>query len=152
MSSIEKNSTGSSEPETASRHIRKAVINGIGVKGFYGDCAFDTNDLFDMLHSISAKVVIKIRKNTSADWCSGSIYRRRVIRENQEKGYKTWAEEKRYGMRLSGTDGIFSAVKRKFGENCMTRSAKDPEADGFQRLWKYDYINQGARERVKTLK
>ena len=116
--------TGSPEPETASRHIRKAVMNGIGVKGFYGDGAFDTNDLFDLPHSISAKVVIKIRKNASTDRYRGSKHRRRTIREYQEKGYKTWAGENSYGMRWPGTEGIFSAVKRKFSENCMSRSAK----------------------------
>lgn len=39
-----------------------------------------------------------------------------------------------YGKKWSGTDGIFSVVKRKFGENCMGRSAKGLEADGYERL------------------
>jgi phosphoribosylaminoimidazole (AIR) synthetase len=54
-------------------------------------------------------------------------------------------------MRLPGTDGIFSAVKRKFGvgENCVSRSVDGLEAEGYQRLWIYDYINQGAKEEVK---
>ena len=67
-------------------------------------------------------------KNASTDRYRGTKYRRRAIREYQEKGYKRWAEVNSYGMRWPGTEGIFSAVKRKFGENCMSGSAKGLEA------------------------
>jgi len=140
---------GPSEPETAGKHLTDATLNGSKVREFYGDGAFDVNDLFDLAHSIGAKPVIKIRKNASADHYKGSKYRRKAIREYQEKGYKTWAEENHYGMRWPGTEGIFSAVKRKFGENCMSRSVEGLEAEGYQRFWIYDYINQKAREEVK---
>ena len=39
--------TGPSEPETAQKHIREAVMKGIKVTEFYCDGAFDTNDLFN---------------------------------------------------------------------------------------------------------
>ncbi len=54
-------------------------------------------------------------------------------------------------MRWPGTEGIFSAVKRKFGENCVSRSSEGLAAEGCQRLGVYDYINQGAKEEVKAL-
>ena len=54
-------------------------------------------------------------------------------REYREKGYKQWAEEKHYGMRWPGTEGIFSATKRKFGENCVSRSKEGLKAEGYQR-------------------
>jgi hypothetical protein len=72
-------------------------------------------------------------------------------REYWEKGYRTWAEENHYGMRWPGTEGIFSAVKRKFGENCVSRYVEGLEAEGYQRLWIYDYINQEAKNRVKAM-
>ena len=53
--------TGPSEPKTASEHIRGAAMKGMKVNEFYGDGAFDVNDLFDLLHSINAKPVVKIR-------------------------------------------------------------------------------------------
>ena len=37
----------------------------VRVKGFYGGGAFDTNDLFTLMHSIGARPVVKIRKNAS---------------------------------------------------------------------------------------
>ena len=121
------------------------------ISRFYGDGAFDTNDLFDLMHQIGAMPVIKIRKNASADHYRGSKYRRRAIREYQNMGYKQWAEDNDYGMRWHGTEGIFSAVKRKFGENCVSRSVKDLEAEGYQRIWVYNYLNQGAKREVKSL-
>ena len=143
--------TGPSEPETASEHIREAVMKGVRVKGFYGDGAFDVNDLFTLLHVTGTDPIIKIRKNASTDRYRGSKYRRRAVREYREKGYRQWAEENKYGMRWPGTEGIFSAVKRKFGENCVSRSPEGLEAEGYQRFWIYDYINQGAKMEVKSL-
>lgn len=143
--------SGPSEPETAGKHMAEAVMKGVTVRGFYGDGAFDVNDLFDLTHSIHAKPVIKIRKNASTDRYRGSKYRRRAIRDYRQKGYKEWAEDNNYGMRWPGTEGIFSAVKRKFGENCVSRGTEGLEAEGYQRLWIYDYINQGAKKEVKVL-
>ena len=54
-------------------------------------------------------------------------------------------------MRWPGTEGIFSAVKRKFSENCMSRSSQGLEAEGYQRFWVYDYINQRAKRMVKAM-
>ena len=98
-----------------------------------------------------ASPIIKIRKNASTDHHRGSKYRRKAVREYQEKGYRQWSEENNYGMRWPGTEGIFSAVKRKFGENCVSRSVKSLEAEGYQRIWVYDYINQRAKTEVKSL-
>ena len=50
-----------------------------------------------------------------------------------------------------GTGRKFSAVKRKFGENYVSRSVKGLEAEGYQRIWMYNYLNQGAKREVKSL-
>ncbi|MEM4100823.1 MAG: IS5/IS1182 family transposase, partial [Thermoplasmata archaeon] len=47
---------------------------------------------------------------------------------------------KKYGMRWVGTEGIFSAVKRKYGENTVSRSKEGLIAEGYQRFWAYDTI------------
>ena len=142
---------GPSEPEAAANHLREAAMNGVNVREFYGDGAFDANDLFDILHFTGTKPVVKIRKNASTERHRGSKYRRRAIREYQQKGYRQWAEDNQYGMRWPGTEGIFSAVKRKFGENCVSRSQEGLETEGYQRFWIYDYINQGAKKVVKAM-
>jgi len=85
---------------------------------FYLDDEFDVNDLFTLLHSIHARPVEReIRKNASSDRYEGSKQMRRSIKNCQCKVHGVWAEEHHFGMRWSGTEGIFSAVKRKFGEN-----------------------------------
>jgi hypothetical protein len=79
---------GLSEPESAQKHVREAVMKGMNVTEFYGDGAFDTNNLFTLMHQIGAKPVIKIRKNASTDHNRGSKYRRKAIREYQNNGYR----------------------------------------------------------------
>ncbi len=135
--------TGLSEPETASRHITDAVKKGVRVKEFYGDGAFDVNDLFNALNLTKTKRQIKIRKNASADHYRGSKYRRRAVRDYKEKGYKTWAADNSYGMRWPGTEGIFSAAKRNKCSNCVSRSAGSFESGSFQTIWVYDYMCSG---------
>ena len=55
------------------------------------------------------------------------------------------------GMRRPGTEGIFSAVKRKSGENCVSRSTEGLEVEGYQRLWIYDYVNRRAKKEMKAV-
>jgi len=42
-----------------------------------------------------------------------------------------------------------SAVRRKFGENYVSRSTVGLEAEGHQRLWIYVYINNAAKEALR---
>lgn len=51
----------------------------------------------------------------------GSKRRRNEIRKYRKLGYEQWARETRYGMRWVATEGIFSAVKRKFGERIVSK-------------------------------
>ncbi len=129
--------------------MKNAVLHGVNIRKFYGDAAFDANDLFDLAHAIGVKTVIKIRKNASTDLQRGSKYRRREVREYREKGYEAWAEQNRCGMRSPGTEGIFSAVKRKLGENCVGRSAAGLENEEYRGTWMHDHINIGGEEAVK---
>ena len=45
-------------------------------------------------------------------------------------------------MRWPGTEGIFSAMKRKFGENVVSRSSTGLVAEGYQRVWAYDELRE----------
>ena len=42
-------------------------------------------------------------------------------------GYERWAVENNYGMRCPGTEGIFSAVKRNFGEHVAEHPVGFPD-------------------------
>ena len=49
------------------RHLLSKAKKGIGIRSFYGDGAFDQSSMFNRLHSLKEKPVIKMRKNASAD-------------------------------------------------------------------------------------
>ncbi|MEM3860508.1 MAG: IS5/IS1182 family transposase, partial [Candidatus Micrarchaeaceae archaeon] len=115
---------------------------GIGIKKFYGDGAFDQSSMFNKLQLLHIKPVVKIRKNASTDYYNGSKYRRRIVREYKNMGYKRWSSLNNYGMRWPGTEGIFSAVKRKFGENTVSRSEEGLLTEGYQRFWAYDEMKE----------
>ena len=136
---------GYSEPRTAARHVREVVQKGYRVRKFYGDGAFDTVEMFDTLHVTGTEPVIKIRKSAQSYYRhspGGSKYRRREVKEYRKQGYRAWAEQKRYGLRWPGTEGIFSAMKRKYGENMVSHSPRGLVAEGYQRAWAYDELKE----------
>ena len=56
-------------------------------------------------------------------------------------------------MRWPGTEGIFSATKRKFGENCVSRSKEGLKAEGYQRAKReVKCMNYGLKRRIKSEK
>ena len=136
---------GHSESRSAAAHVRAAAERGYRVRKFYGDEAYDTNGMFRALHEAGTEPVIKIRKSAASrirsNWSNWKA-RRRAVREDPALGYRAWTEEKGYGMRWPGTEGIISAVKRKFGENMVARSPRGLEAEGYQRIWAYDELRE----------
>ena len=132
---------GYTEASIAMDHLSSISQKGIKINRFYGDGAFDQSPLFDKLHSLGTKPIIKIRKNAS-EWYRGSKFRRREVRDYKNMGYERWSSLNNYGMRWPGTEGIFSAVKRKFGENTLSRSKEGLLAEGYQRFWVYDEMRE----------
>lgn len=88
---------GKAEPVIAGRHLKRLKPGGKVISRFYGDGAYDTNDMFDALDD--TKSVIKIRANASTDCCRGSKRRRREVRDYNSLGYSKWAEQSGYSMR-----------------------------------------------------
>jgi hypothetical protein len=137
---------GHSEPQTAATHVRAATDRGYRVRKFHGDGAYDTRAMFAALQATGTEPVIKIRKDAATyrrhSPGPGGWPRRKAVREYRRLGYRTWAETKGYGMRWPGTEGIFSAMKRKFGENTVSRSSRGLVAEGYQRIWAYDELRE----------
>lgn len=139
---------GHSEPGTAASHLCSAAGRGYRVRAFYGDGAYDSRAMFPALPETKARPVIKIARNAQGNinhtTCRdpGASARRRAVREYRSRGYREWAETQGYGMRWPGTEGIFSAVKRKFGENTVSRSPRGRVAEGHERFWAYDELRE----------
>jgi len=65
---------------------------------------------------------IKMRKDTATK-SRGSPYRSECVRRRNKIGYDKWAEETGYGMRWK-VEGLYSSVKRIFGETVRATSKK----------------------------
>jgi hypothetical protein len=112
--SFEVNLVPTSEPESAKRQLRKLIDHDVDVTGFGGDGAFDEIDLWRLLESNEIQPVIKPDLNARDD--SPSPARNTNVKERNSRGYKRWASNHGYGARWPATEGIFSAIKRVFGE------------------------------------
>lgn len=136
-----------SEPEVAEDHMRQLLNEGYEIEGFYGDGSFDTNMLFDFcdLNKIDPK--IKIRENAIQD-PNGSWRRNKEVEKYKEKGYEKWAEEKGYGRRWTGTEGIFSAVKRIMGDRVRSKTIENMCKEVSRRFWVYQIMKRYAEEKI----
>jgi hypothetical protein len=147
---------GDDEPKVAMKHVRGIERKGKKVKEFYGDGKFDNNDTFAELdkRKIEAKIPVHINANVR----SSKHARRKAIREQfglpviagarhfwdsrkkRRKMQSKWRKTVKHGMRWPITEGIFSAVKRKYGENVVSRKTSNMIAEAIQRFWAYDTI------------
>lgn len=129
----------STEAETALSHLEKLIALGFSIDKFWGDGAFDTLDLFNLLAKYNIESAIKPRNTATSDEPE-SAARKKEVEKLKEKGYKTWAEEKNYGLRWTGTEGIFSAVKRKYGEKVRSTKIENMLKEIKRKFWTYDRI------------
>lgn len=102
-----------------------------------GDGLYDSEDNFNLYDELDIEAGIKIREN-AVDGGLGP--RPRAVREYQEKGYKQWAKDKNYGFRWVATEGIFSAVKRIFGEELTSHKKRNLYHEAKLKFWSYQTI------------
>lgn len=108
------------------------------IKKLLGDGLHDCEDTFDLCEKENIKTGIKIRENAVGN----GLYRRaKEVRLYKNKGYKRWAKEKSYGIRWLCTEGIFSAVKRIFGEFVRCVKKRNMYHEAKLKFWAYNQIN-----------
>jgi len=135
-----------SEPKVAAKHIELLKEKWIKMKKFYGDCAYDTNEIFNAIGD--AESAMKIRKNATTYRCKGRR-RRQEVREYIKLGYKKWAKKVKYGLRWA-IEGIFSSIKRKFGEDLRARSVIGLIAEAMKKVLAYDVMISYAKNEMLT--
>ena len=135
---------GPSEPKIAENQMKQLVENDIHIDKFHGDGGFDSRQMFNCLDKINTEPVIKIRKNATTK-ARGSFLRKSEVIMYKENGYKEWAREKDYGMRWPATEGVFSAVKRKFGEKTRSKSIGNMCKEIKRRFWAYESMKNYAK-------
>jgi hypothetical protein len=135
----------SSEPDIARDHMEKLMLKGINVKKFFGDGSFDDMDLWAFLEHNEIEPAVKPRKSAVLEG-NGSLRDKEVLKIR--KGYKKWARERQYGIRWNGTEGIFSAVKRKFGEQTRSHKIENACSEVKRKFWIYDRMKVYAEMRA----
>jgi len=102
-----------------------------------GDGLHDCEDTFNLCEKLNIQTGIKIRKNAVP---KGLGRRPREVRSYQELGYETWANHNKYGLRWPATEGIFSAVKRIFGESVMSHKKRFMYHEARLKFWSYQQL------------
>jgi len=134
---------GESEPEVAVNHMESLIENGCEIEQFWGDGAFDCFDLFEFCEEHDIEPAIKIRRNAVL-WGDSPPLRIDEIMMLQWIGHDDWAFVKDYGMRWPGTEGIFSAIKRKFGETLRSTKEENMIHEARTRFWVYERMRKYA--------
>lgn len=114
------------------KDIDKVILDGL----------HDCEDTFDLCKELGITPAIKMRKNASS---KGLSKRAEEVRLYKKLGYKEWAKQKGYGMRWVATEGIFSAVKRIFGENVRSHKAENMYKEAKMKFWAYQQLRSSAK-------
>jgi hypothetical protein len=138
---------GDSEPDVAEKHMKELIENGNDIDIFFGDGSFDKHDLFDFCDQHKIKTSIKIREN--ADPKAEGSWRRSVeVKKYKKLGYKKWAKQNEYGRRWTGTEGIFSAVKKIYGERVKAHKIDNMCLEAKRKFWTYQLIKRCTEDKM----
>jgi len=105
----------------------------------FGDGLYDVKDNFKLYEKLNITPGLKIRKNASTK-SKGCMSRKKEVIKYKKQGYKQWAQNINYGLRWPSTEGIFSAVKRIFGETLNNHNKKDLYHEAKMKFWAYQTI------------
>jgi hypothetical protein len=137
--SFEVNLIQESELDSAKRQLAE-FINKKTVSYFGGDGSYDEIALWNWLVYNKIEPIIKPDRNAIIP--SGSRERDKNTSERNDLGYDLWAREHGYGDRWPATEGIFSAVKRIFGEQIHARSERGIIQEAKIKFWAYQRIKR----------
>ena len=137
--SFEVNLIQSSELKSAKRQLAELKMKK-NISYFGGDGSYDEIDLWNWLVYNRIEPIIKPDRNAIIP--SGSRERDKNTSERNDLGYDLWAREHGYGYRWTATEGIFSAVKRIFGEQIHARSERGIIQEAKIKFWAYQRIKQ----------
>lgn len=126
---LDERSAGRGMIRNNQTNIEKVLMDGL----------HDVKDTFELCGKLNIETGIKIRKNASP---KGLHKRAREIRSYQELGYEEWASQKQYGMRWPASEGIFSAVKRMFGESVTSHRKRNMYHEAKLKFWAYQHLKE----------
>ncbi|MEM3013346.1 MAG: transposase, partial [Candidatus Bathyarchaeia archaeon] len=107
------------------------------VSKVYGDGAFDSSEVYELLESKIIEAAIKPRRNSRMD--TPSEPRRRAVAMYKRLGHKQWTNLTGYGKRWS-VETAYSTFKRTFGEYCMAKTMSNIEKEMTTKAYIYNTI------------
>jgi hypothetical protein len=138
--SFEVNIIQSSELESAKRQLAELKNKKVDIKFFGGDGSYDQIALWNWLVYNRIEPIIKPDKNAIIP--SGSRERDKNTSERNDLGFDLWSREHGYGHRWPATEGIFSAVKRIFGEQIHARTERGIIQEAKIKFWGYQRMKR----------
>ncbi|MBN2250483.1 MAG: transposase [Candidatus Altiarchaeota archaeon] len=138
--SYEINLLPASEPDSTQKQVTKLLSSGLTIKSVGGDGGLDKKSLRDFLDQQGIRPVIKPDENALSD--TDCIPRNKTVFERNKRGYKRWAKKAGYGHRWTATEGIFSAIKRMFGEEIKAASEKGMLQEAACKIWTYQKLKK----------
>jgi len=138
--SFEVNLIQDSELESAKRQLAELLEKNIKIDSFGGDGTYDEIALWNWLFAQGIEPIIKPDKNAIIP--SGSRIRDKNVKEKNVIGFEYWSRNHGYGFRWTATEGIFSAVKRMFGEQIHARSEQGIIQEAKIKFWAYQKIKR----------
>lgn len=138
--SFEVNIVHESEADSTKRQLEKLLGGDIKISAVGGDGSMDEMGLWDCLQEHKIRPIIKPDKNARED--SENELRNKVVKERNELGYKDWAKKRGYGFRWVATEGIFSAIKRIFGEQLAAKTELGLIQEAKIKIWAYQALKR----------
>jgi len=138
--SYEINLLPASEPDSTERQVRRLRSSGVVIKSVGGDGGLDKKSLWDFLDKNSIAPIIKPDENALSD--SDCASRNLAVLERNGIGYKKWARKRGYGHRWTATEGVFSAIKRVFGEQIKATSETGMLHEAACKIWAYQRLQR----------
>lgn len=129
-----------SEPDSTEKQIKKLRLSGVTIKAVGGDGGLDKKSLWDYLEQENITPLIKPDENALSD--SDCASRNLAVLERNRIGYKKWARKHGYGHRWTATEGIFSAIKRIFGEQIKATSETGMLQEAACKIWAYQRLQR----------
>lgn len=138
--SFEVNLVPVSEADSAQRQLDELINKGVEVEAFGGDGAFDKIDLWNHLEQQRIRPIIKPDKDAKED--TDSTWRNINVKYINQYGYDGWASKLKYGLRWPASEGIFSAIKRIFGEQVHGKTEPGMIQEAKMKVWTYKEMKQ----------
>jgi len=114
----------------------KEVSRKKQVSKVFGDTAYDSKKIFNLLDYLRIEPAIKVKKNSRAQ-SRGSFLRKKEIMLVQNLGYNGWKKLKDYGKRWIA-EIVYASFKRVLGETLRARSFLTQKAEATFKVMLYN--------------